>query len=61
MTVTSDGVRMKERMKANKFVINGVPLAPAEKTIENGKKMVKFRTDVTVAAIRKAMATKTSQ
>lgn len=55
MTVTTDGVRMKERMKANKFVINGVSLAPARKTIENGKKMVKFRTGVTVAAIKKAL------
>lgn len=62
MTVTTDGVRMKERMKANKFVINGVPLAPAEKTIENGRKMVKFRTDATVAAIKKALAAaRTSQ
>ena len=55
-TVTTDGIRMPERIKAGKFVINGVPLAPIEKTIANGKKMVEFRTKVTVEAIRKAMA-----
>ena len=57
-TVTTDGIRMKERKKAGKFVINGVPLDPIAKTIENGKKMVAFRTEVTVAAIRKSMEKK---
>jgi len=37
-----------------------VPLAPIAKTIENGKKMVAFRTDVTEAAIRKSMAARDS-
>jgi creatinine amidohydrolase/Fe(II)-dependent formamide hydrolase-like protein len=51
-----NGVRMPERMKAGKFAINGVSLAPIEKTVENGKKIIAFRTEKTVAAIRKAMA-----
>jgi len=51
-----NGVRMPERVKAGKFVINGVSLAPAEKTIENGRRIVAFRTEKTVAAIKKAMA-----
>jgi creatinine amidohydrolase len=55
-TVDTNGVRMPERRKAGKFVINGVPLDPIEKTIANGKRIVEFRTDVTVAAIKKAMA-----
>ena len=55
-TVDTNGIRMPERVKAGKFVINGIPLAPIEKTIENGKKIVKFRTDAAVAAIKKAMA-----
>ena len=55
-TVSTDAIRMKERKKAGKFVINGVPLDPIAKTIENGKKMVAFRTEVAVAAIRKSMA-----
>lgn len=57
MVHDTNGVRMPERIKAGKFVINGVSLAPAEKTIENGKKIVAFRTEKTVAAIKKAMET----
>ena len=55
-TVSTDAIRMPERVKAGKFVINGVPLAPIEKTIANGKRMVEFRTRVTVDAIRASMA-----
>ena len=54
--MSTDAIRMKERRKAGKFVINGVPLDPIAKTIENGKKMVAFRTEATVAAINKSMA-----
>jgi creatinine amidohydrolase len=50
-----NGVRMPERVKAGKFTINGVSLAPIEKTVENGRKIIAFRTEKTVAAIRKAM------
>jgi creatinine amidohydrolase len=57
-TVSTDAIRMKERKKAGKFVINGVPLDPIAKTIENGRKMVAFRTEATVAAIKKSMAGK---
>jgi len=55
-TVSTDAIRMPERVKAGKFAINGVPLAPIAKTIENGKKMIAFRTEATVAAIKKSMA-----
>jgi len=55
-TVSTDAIRMKERKQAGKFVINGVALDPIAKTIENGKKMVAFRTEATVAAIKKSMA-----
>lgn len=54
-TVDTDGIRMPERVKAGKFVINGVPLAPIEKTIANGKRIVQFRTEAAVTAIKKAM------
>ena len=57
-TVSTDAIRMKERQKAGKFVINGVALDPIAKTIENGKKMVAFRTEATVAAIKKSMEAK---
>ena len=51
-----NGIRAPESAKAGKLVINGVSLAPLEKTVENGRKIVAFRTEKTVAAIRKAMA-----
>jgi creatinine amidohydrolase len=50
-----NGVRMPERVKAGRFAINGVSLAPIEKTVENGRKIIAFRTEKTVAAIRKAI------
>lgn len=56
MTVDPTTVRMKQRLAAGKFRINGVELAPAEKTIEWGKRIVEFRADATVKAIRKAIA-----
>ncbi len=55
MNADPTSVRMEQRIKAGKFTINGVSLAPAEKTIENGKKIIVFRTEATVAAIRKAL------
>lgn len=58
MTVDPTTVRMKQRIAADKFRINSIELAPAEKTIEWGRKIVDFRADATVKAIRKAMAAK---
>lgn len=55
-TVSTDAIRMPERIKAGKFAINGVSLAPIAKTIENGKKMIAFRTAATVAAIKTSLA-----
>lgn len=55
MNADPRSVRMEERLRAGKFVINGVSLAPAEQTIANGKKIIAFRTRATVEAIRKAM------
>ena len=49
-------VRMKQRMAKGKFSINGVPLHPVEKTLEMGRKAAQYRADVTVAAIKKALA-----
>ena len=58
MTVDPTTVRMKQRIAANKFRINGIELAPAEKTIEWGRKIVAMRAEATVKAIRKAMSAK---
>lgn len=58
MTVDPTTVRMKQRIAADKFRINGVELAPAEKTIEWGKKIVEFRAETTVKAIQAATGNK---
>jgi creatinine amidohydrolase len=56
MVVDPTTVRMKQRIAKNRFVINTVPLAPAGKTIANGKKLIDFVATRTVAGIRKAFA-----
>jgi creatinine amidohydrolase len=56
MTVDPETVRIKERMAKNKASINGISLVPVEKAIAAGKRLVEYRADVTVAAIRKALA-----
>ena len=43
------------RIAKGKFRINGVDLAPAAKTIDWGRRIVNYRTNITVDAIRKAM------
>lgn len=54
MVVDPITVRMKQRIAANKFRINGVELAPAAKTIEWGRKIIDHRAEIAVKAIRKA-------
>ncbi len=56
MSVDPASVRTKQRIAAGKFHINGVELAPQEKTVEWGKKIVNFRADQTVKAIRTAIS-----
>lgn len=56
MVVDPTAVRMNQRMAKGKFKINGVELAPAEKTVAMGKRIVAFRAERTVAAIQKARA-----
>lgn len=55
MSVDPTSVRMQQRIAAGKFSINGVSLAPAEKTVEWGKKIAEYRADVTVKAFHKAI------
>ncbi len=55
MTVDPNTVRMRQRMAKGKFSINGVNLAPAEKTIRMGRRAAEYRGAVTVEAIRKAI------
>jgi creatinine amidohydrolase/Fe(II)-dependent formamide hydrolase-like protein len=49
-------VRYDERVAAGKATINGVSIVPKEKTIAFGKRIVEYRTNVAVDAIRKALA-----
>jgi creatinine amidohydrolase len=46
-------IRMDQRIKAGNFKINGVDLAPADKTIAWGRKIIDFRAEQTVQAIKK--------
>lgn len=55
MMVDPNTVRMRQRLAKGKFAINGVNLAPAQKSIEWGKKVVEYRANVTVEAIRKTV------
>ena len=54
MAVDPATVRMKQRIAAGKFRINGVDLAPVEKTTAWGRKIVDYRAEATIAAIRRA-------
>jgi len=56
MTQDVDNARIPERVRANKTTINGVPLYPTAKPIADGRKIIEFRADATVKAIRKLLA-----
>jgi creatinine amidohydrolase/Fe(II)-dependent formamide hydrolase-like protein len=56
MTVDPDMIRMDQRIAKGLFHINGVELSPTEKTIEMGKKLIDWRANIAVEAIRKSMA-----
>ena len=53
MAVDPVRVRSKQRIKAGNFRINVVDLAPAEKTIQWGKRIIDFRAEVALKALRK--------
>jgi creatinine amidohydrolase/Fe(II)-dependent formamide hydrolase-like protein len=55
LAVEPESIRMRERIAAGNFRINGVELAPAEKTIAWGKRIINLRAEETVAAIRSAL------
>jgi creatinine amidohydrolase len=52
VAIDPNGARMPERIKANKTTINGVDLAGA-KAVSDGKKIMAFREEAAIAAIRK--------
>jgi creatinine amidohydrolase len=58
LAIDPSSVRMKERIAAKKFKINGIDLAPVEKTIALGKKIIDFRAQVAVDAINAKLKAK---
>jgi creatinine amidohydrolase len=54
MVLDPTTVRMNQRIVEGRFSINGIPLAPAERTIALGKLLIAHQVSVTVEAIRKA-------
>lgn len=54
-TIDPNLIRATERQAAGKFSINGVNLAPVDKTIAMGKRLVNYRAEVTAAAIKKVL------
>jgi creatinine amidohydrolase/Fe(II)-dependent formamide hydrolase-like protein len=56
MTVDPTTVRYDQRVKAGRATINGLSIAPKEDAIAIGRKLVQFRVDETVRAMRAALA-----
>jgi creatinine amidohydrolase len=54
--VDPTSVRATERIKAGNFRINGVDLAPIEKTAAWGRKIAGYRAAATIEALRRAIA-----
>jgi len=55
-TTDPERIRAEQRMEAGLFSINGVDLAPLERTIENGRRLVQYRAEITARAIRSSIA-----
>lgn len=56
MVTDPAAVRYEERVDAGLASINGVSIAPKEETIALGRKLMEYRTELTVRAIEKARA-----
>lgn len=54
-TVDPRHIRAEQRLSTGKFSLHGVDMRPLSKVIENGNKLVEYRAQITVDAIRKAM------
>jgi len=56
MTENPETVRHAQRVKAGKASINGVSIADEAATVETGRKLLQYRVDRTVEAIRKRLS-----
>src|SRR5437867_3668012 len=59
-TVAPQTIRTEQRPAAGLYSINSFDMSPPSQTVANGKKLVEYRANLTVAAIRKALASKHS-
>jgi len=59
-TVDPQTIRTEQRLAGGLYSINGFDMSPPSQTVANGKKLVEYRANLTVAAIRKALASKHS-
>jgi creatinine amidohydrolase len=55
-TTDPERIRARQRMEVGLFSINGVSLSPLETTIENGRRLVQYRAEITARAIRASIA-----
>jgi creatinine amidohydrolase len=51
-------VRLEQRIRADKASINEISLLPVAEALEHGRRLIEFRTDVTVAAMEAAIASR---
>ena len=54
-TTDPDRIRARQRIEAGLYSINEVELGPLERTLEIGKKLIEYRTGITVRAIRRRL------
>ena len=55
MVIDPNQVRHQERLKANLASINGVSIKSVDQIVELGTRMIEFRSEFTVDAIKKAI------
>ena len=54
-TVDPQTIRTEQRLAAGLYSINGFDMSPPSQTVVNGKKLVEYRANLTVTAIRQAL------
>ena len=53
--VNPELIRTEQRIANNLYSINGFDMNPPSKTLENGHKLIEYRANLTVEAIKKAL------
>ena len=49
-------VRLGQRIDAGKASINGISILPIDTALEHGRRLIQFRTDATIEAMRAAIS-----